>query len=116
MGCVNRAQNDDAGVHRRGRNEMLGWPMAELVPDYVSTLPCFRTLRSAVSAGAAVTDDYRYIHKNGALIWLHATWSPIKDDSGKVQYMKCLATDVTDSFNKARETKHLSMPCCAPPR
>nr|WP_296261328.1 MULTISPECIES: PAS domain-containing methyl-accepting chemotaxis protein [unclassified Pseudomonas] len=89
------------------RAELLGKPMAEFLPGYVSTLPCFRNLKSAVSAGTAVTDDYRYIHKNGSLIWLHATWSPIKDDAGNVQYMKCLATDVTTSINKARENEAL---------
>lgn len=84
---------------------LLGKPMTDIVPGYVSSLPCFRNFKAATARGAAVTDDYRFIHKNGSLIWLHATWSPIKDDGGKVLYMKCLATDVTIAINKSRENE-----------
>lgn len=87
--------------------ELVGKPMGGFVPSYVATLPCFINLKAAVAAGTAVTDDYRFIHKNGSLIWLHATWSPIKDETGAVHHMKFLATDVTASFTKARENEAL---------
>lgn len=87
--------------------ELVGKPMSGIVPSYVATLPCFINLKAAVAAGTAVTDDYRFIHKNGSLIWVHATWSPIKDDTGAVHHMKFLATDVTASFTKARENEAL---------
>jgi methyl-accepting chemotaxis protein len=86
-------------------DELLGKPMAAFVPTYVASLPCFRNFRAAASSGTAVTDNYRFIHKDGSLIWIHATWSPLKDDQGRLVALKCLATNVTQETNTARENE-----------
>ncbi|UZJ58282.1 PAS domain-containing methyl-accepting chemotaxis protein [Pseudomonas sp. KU26590] len=86
-------------------DELVGKPMSAFIPTYVTTMPCFRNFKAAATNGTAVTDDYRFISKNGALIWIHATWSPLKDEQGHLVAFKCLATNVTAEINKARENE-----------
>jgi methyl-accepting chemotaxis protein len=86
-------------------DELIGKPMASFVPTYVATMPCFRDFKAAAANGTAVTDNYRFISKNGSLIWIRATWSPLKDEQGRLIALKCLATNVTQEINKARENE-----------
>ncbi|MEX6666953.1 methyl-accepting chemotaxis protein [Pseudomonas sp. W2-17] len=86
-------------------DELVGNPMAAFVPSYVATMPCFRNFKAAATSGTAVTDDYRFVSKSGPLIWIHATWSPLKDEQGRLVALKCLATNVTSEINKARENE-----------
>jgi methyl-accepting chemotaxis protein len=87
------------------REELVGKPMAAFVPTYVAAMPCFRNFKAAAGSGTAVTDNYRFVSKSGPLIWVHATWSPLKDDQGRLVALKCLATNVTTEVNKARENE-----------
>lgn len=87
------------------REELVGKPMAAFVPTYVAAMPCFRNFKAAAGSGTAVTDNYRFVSKSGPLIWVHATWSPLKDDQGRLVALKCLATNVTPEVNKARENE-----------
>ena len=86
-------------------DELLGKPMASFVPTYVAAMPCFRDFKAAAANGTAVTDNYRFITKSGSLIWIRATWSPLKDEHGRLTALKCLATNVTQEINKARENE-----------
>lgn len=86
-------------------DELVGNPMVAFIPSYVATMPCFRNFKAAATSGTAVTDDYRFVSKGGSLIWLHATWSPLKDEQGRLAAFKCLATNVTAEVNKARENE-----------
>jgi methyl-accepting chemotaxis protein len=86
-------------------DDLLGKPMASFVPSYVAAMPCFRDFKAAAANGTAVTDNYRFITKSGSLIWIRATWSPLKDEHGRLTALKCLATNVTQEINKARENE-----------
>jgi methyl-accepting chemotaxis protein len=86
-------------------DDLLGKPMASFVPSYVAAMPCFRDFKAAAANGTAVTDNYRFITKSGSLIWIRATWSPLKDEHGCLTALKCLATNVTQEINKARENE-----------
>lgn len=84
-------------------DQLRGRAMAEIVPQYVSKLPCFHDFRAAVAAGKSITDDYRYLHADGSLIWLHAHWQPITDASGQLSHVTCYATNITARVEKASE-------------
>nr|WP_119739738.1 PAS domain-containing methyl-accepting chemotaxis protein [Pseudomonas sp. Larv2_ips] len=84
-------------------DSLLGRAMAEIVPQYVSKLECFHNFRSAVAAGKSITDDYRYLHADGSLVWIHAHWQPIKDESGQLSHVTCYATNITYRVEKASE-------------
>ncbi|WP_283101091.1 PAS domain-containing methyl-accepting chemotaxis protein [Pseudomonas sp. MWU13-2517] len=84
-------------------DRLVGRPMAEIVPQYVSKLPCFHNFRAAVAAGKSITDEYRYLHADGSLVWLHAHWQPITDTSGQLSHITCYATNITSRLEKASE-------------
>ncbi|TFF02540.1 methyl-accepting chemotaxis protein [Pseudomonas sp. BCA14] len=84
-------------------DRLVGRPMAEIVPQYVSKLPCFQNFRAAVAAGKSITDEYRYLHADGSLVWIHAHWQPITDTSGQLSHITCYATNITSRLEKASE-------------
>lgn len=84
-------------------DQLLGRAMADIVPQYVSKLPCFHNFRAAVAAGKSITDEYRYLHADGSLVWLHAHWQPIADATGRLSHITAYATDITSRVEKASE-------------
>ena len=83
--------------------QLLGRAMADIVPQYVSKLPCFHNFRAAVAAGKSITDEYRYLHSDGSLVWLHAHWQPIADATGRLSHITGYATNITSRVEKASE-------------
>ena len=84
-------------------DQLLGRAMADIVPQYVSKLPCFHNFRAAVAAGKSITDEYRYLHSDGSLVWLHAHWQPIADATGRLSHITGYATNITSRVEKASE-------------
>lgn len=84
-------------------DQLLGRAMADIVPQYVSKLPCFHNFRAAVAAGKSITDEYRYLHADGSLVWLHAHWQPIADATGRLSHITAYATNITSRVEKASE-------------
>lgn len=80
-------------------------PMAEIVPAYVSKLPCFHNFRAAVAQFKAVSDNYRYLHCNGSLAWLHVNWYPLKDERGELLSIKGFARNVTETMQTSKENQ-----------
>lgn len=85
------------------QDRLRGLAMADIVPQYVSKLPCFHNFRAAVAAGKSITDEYRYLHADGSLVWLHAHWQPITDATGRLSHITCYATNITSRVEKASE-------------
>ena len=85
------------------QDRLLGLAMADIVPQYVSKLPCFHNFRAAVAAGKSITDEYRYLHSDGSLVWLHAHWQPIADATGRLSHITGYATNITSRVEKASE-------------
>jgi len=83
------------------QNQLLGRAMADIVPQYVFTLPGFHNFRAAVVAGKSISDEYRYLHVDGSLVWLHAHWQPITDVTGRLSHITCYATNITSRVEKA---------------
>ncbi|MBQ0743105.1 MAG: PAS domain-containing methyl-accepting chemotaxis protein [Pseudomonas sp.] len=85
--------------------QLQGRPMAEVVPSYVSKLPCFHNFRAAVGKFQPISDDYRYLRSNGSLVWLRVNWYPLKDGRGELLSIKGVARDVTHSIQAAKENQ-----------
>lgn len=85
------------------QDQLLGRAMADIVPQYVSKLPCFHNFRAAVAAGKSITDEYRYLHADGSLVWLHAHWQPIADATGRLSHITAYATNITSRVEKTSE-------------
>lgn len=84
-------------------DQLLGRAMSDIVPQYVSKLPCFHNFRAAVAAGKSITDEYRYLHADGSLVWLHAHWQPIADATGRLSHITAYATNITSRVEKTSE-------------
>lgn len=82
-------------------------PLSEIVPSYVVNLPCYHNLREAVGKGHSVSDNYRYLHVDGSLVWLWGLWQPVKDNSGHLLSIRFFGRDITASMNLARENEAL---------
>ena len=96
--------NDNfAGALGYAPDALIGRAMSEIVPHYVSKLPCFHNFRAAVAASKSITDDYRYLHADGSLVWIHAHWQPITAASGQLSHVTCFATNITARVEKASE-------------
>ena len=84
-------------------DQLLGRAMSDIVPQYVSKLPCFHNFRAAVAAGKSITDEYRYLHADGSLVWLNAHWQPIADATGQLSHITAYATNITSRVEKTSE-------------
>ena len=85
------------------QNQLIGRAMADIVPQYVSKLPCFHNFRAAVAAGKSISDEYRYLHADGSLVWIHAHWQPVADATGRLSHIAGYATNITSRVEKASE-------------
>lgn len=85
--------------------QLIGRPLAEIVPPYVKHLPCFHNFQAAIARFEPVSDDYRYLRADGSLAWLRVYWLPIRAASGALAYIQGYATDVTAQIEKARESE-----------
>ncbi|AZE90129.1 Methyl-accepting chemotaxis sensor/transducer protein [Pseudomonas orientalis] len=92
-----------AGALGYNQDRLVGRAMADVVPQYVSKLPCFHNFRAAVAAGKSISDEYRYLHADGSLVWLHAHWQPVKDENGRLSHVTCHATNITSRVEEASE-------------
>ncbi|WP_313278579.1 methyl-accepting chemotaxis protein [Stutzerimonas balearica] len=85
--------------------QLIGRPLAEIVPPYVKHLPCFHNFQAAIARFEPVSDDYRYLRADGSLAWLRVHWLPIRAASGALAYIQGYANDVTAQIEKARESE-----------
>lgn len=98
--CINKNFATLVGYEQ---SKLIGTPLGSISPSYVKELPCYKNFTRALSEGNAVSDDYRYITADQRMVWIHATWCPIKDEKGRVTHMSCYGFDVTAAIDKARE-------------
>lgn len=84
-------------LHNRG--------MADIVPGYVKTLPCFHNFRAAFSQRKPVSDDYRFLHVDGNLKWIHIDWYPISNDRSELVEMRGFGREITKELQVAKENE-----------
>lgn len=74
--------------------------------DYVNTEE-YRRFWEELGVGKVQTDEFKRIAKDGSVIWIQASYSPIVDDNGEVIGVVKIASDNTqskvDSINKQRQ-------------
>lgn len=85
--------------------QLQGRAMADIVPAYVKNLPCFHNFRSAVAKLAPVSDDYRFLHADGSLAWLHIEWYPIRKEQGGLLHIRGFAREVTKELRLVKENE-----------
>lgn len=61
----------------------------------------YRDFWRKLSSGQALVDRFLRVTKTGSLIWLEASYNPVKDDDDNIISIVKIATDVTEHVNKA---------------
>jgi methyl-accepting chemotaxis protein len=85
-----------------GDERLEGRAMDEFLPPYVKQLACYRDLRAALDKHEPIIDNYRFLRKDGGLVWIRAIWYPIVAD-GKLIQIRCVGSDITQTIEKAAE-------------
>ncbi|ART79012.1 methyl-accepting chemotaxis protein [Oceanisphaera avium] len=99
---VNQAFADTLGLQRE---QLLGRPLSEIVPSYVTKLPCFRNFNKAMVEFTPVSDDYRYLRGDGSLAWLNIEWLPIRGTDGKLICVQGYGKEVSQKIESAKESE-----------
>tara|TARA_R110002012_G_scaffold187125_1_gene354001 strand:- start:5804 stop:7117 length:1314 start_codon:yes stop_codon:yes gene_type:complete len=103
--CISAVNQGFADALGYQREQLLGRPMSEIVPSYVTKLACFRNFNQAIAALEPVNDNYRYLRSDGSLIWLNVDWFPIRGVSGKLSCVQGYGRDVTQKVEGAKESE-----------
>ncbi|MBZ5486790.1 PAS domain-containing methyl-accepting chemotaxis protein [Halomonas aquamarina] len=103
--CISALNQGFADALGYPREQLLGRPMSEIVPSYVTELPCFRDFNQAIASFAPINDNYRYLRADGSLVWLNVDWLPIRGAGGKLKCVQGYGRDVTQKVEGATESK-----------
>ncbi|RIQ18751.1 methyl-accepting chemotaxis protein [Bordetella avium] len=87
------------------RDEIVGQHHRLLCkPQYANTAE-YRGFWERLRQGVAGVGLFDRVRKDGTLLWLEASYNPIKDDMGNVRSVLKFATDVTQRENFNRESR-----------
>nr|WP_111639513.1 PAS domain-containing methyl-accepting chemotaxis protein [Marinomonas shanghaiensis] len=87
------------------QEQLVGKLLSEIVPSYVSKLPCFRNFNEAMAKFEPVSDDYRYFRADGSLAWINVQWIPVRGEDRTLSFVKGYGRDVTEEIVSAKESE-----------
>jgi methyl-accepting chemotaxis protein len=87
------------------QEQLVGRLLSEIVPSYVSKLPCFRNFNEAMAKFEPVSDDYRYFRADGSLAWINVQWIPVRGEDRTLSFVKGYGRDVTEEIVSAKESE-----------
>ncbi|MFC4206323.1 methyl-accepting chemotaxis protein [Vreelandella malpeensis] len=102
ISSVNQGFADALGYRRE---QLLGRPMSEIVPDYVKELPCFQDFQRAITTFEPVSDNYRYLREDGAMVWLNLVWLPIRSAGRRLSHVQGYGREVTEIVEGTKESE-----------
>lgn len=97
-GTILNANNTFLETMGYSLNELQGMHHRHLCEDsYTDTLE-YKQFWKDLSTGKAQSGDFKRLKKNGEALWLSASYTPAKDESGKVYKVIKLAHDSTEQI------------------
>lgn len=83
---------------------VLGWKREEFLGGRVTlegimhedSLPAFKQGRAEALRGGSGEGDYKYIHRDGSVRWVHAAWNPVHTRRGRHIGIRVSLTDISD--------------------
>lgn len=82
---------------------LIGRPLSDIVPGYVTTLPCYRQFTQAISRLEPVADDYRFLRADGHMVWLRLKWLPVRGEDGRLDYVQGYGSEVSAEVGQRLE-------------
>ncbi|MCD5361501.1 PAS domain-containing methyl-accepting chemotaxis protein [Chromobacterium aquaticum] len=87
-------------------NEVVGQHHRLFCPaDYVSSAE-YANFWSRLKQGHFVSDRFKRVTKNGDIVWLEASYNPVRDETGQVVAVVKFALDVTKSVQTELEARN----------
>ena len=85
------------------REEVIGQPHRIFcTPEFVAS-DAYRLHWEGLRQGKSVSGNIKRVHKNGSILWLEATYIPVKNKQGKVTEIIKIASDVSERVNESHE-------------
>ena len=85
------------------RQEVVGQPHRIFcTPEFVAS-DAYRLHWEGLRQGKSVSGNIKRVRKNGNIIWLEATYIPVKNKQGKVTEIIKIASDVSERVNESHE-------------
>ncbi|MBS1637568.1 MAG: PAS domain S-box protein [Bacteroidetes bacterium] len=73
-------------------------------PVYASS-PDYATFWKELESGKVFSGEFKRIKKSGEPVWIHAVYSPVKDEMGRIARVVKIATDITEEVHLREESK-----------
>tara|TARA_R110001606_G_scaffold171602_1_gene317299 strand:+ start:382 stop:1695 length:1314 start_codon:yes stop_codon:yes gene_type:complete len=103
--CISAVNQGFAEALGFKQDQLMGRQLSDIVPTYVSKLPCFRNFNQAVAKFEPVNDNYRYFRADGSLAWINVQWIPIRGADGTLSLVKGYGRDVSKQLESAKESE-----------
>lgn len=95
QGKIVRANSNFAAAVGYSEREIVGQHHSLFcTPEYASSQD-YRTFWSDLASGQFRAGEFKRVGKDGQIIWLQASYNPVRDRSGKVVRVVKLASDIT---------------------
>ncbi len=76
-----------------------------IVPENIQKSDKFKAIWEDLGKGKTVTDTFNFLNKNKGKIFIHGTFTPIKDTSGKTKNVILIGFDITELVMRTEELK-----------
>lgn len=105
-GIVLSANDNFLSTLRYRRDQVIGKEHRQFCTSEYSRSDEYTQLWSRLRAGDSVTATFRRVAGDGQPVWLEASYSPVKDTTGKVVSVIKYAIDVTEKVQLETEAKN----------
>jgi methyl-accepting chemotaxis protein len=94
-GCVLKANANFLNIMGYSAAEAVGQHHRQFVEAAYASSPAYQQFWVDLSAGKAQKDTFKRVGKGGKEVWLHAVYTPVMDEMGRVLKIVKIASDVT---------------------
>ncbi|MCI4665422.1 MAG: methyl-accepting chemotaxis protein [Neomegalonema sp.] len=100
-GEITDANENFLGLMGYGRDEVVGQKHAMFVDDATRTSAEYAGFWQRLKAGESFSDRFERRRKDGAPVWIDGSYSPIRDEAGKIVGVVKTALDITHHRREA---------------
>jgi methyl-accepting chemotaxis protein len=75
--------------------DIVGMHHRSFVDPAESGAAAYREFWSDLNAGKTHVDAFRRVTKSGSAIWIHGTYAPVRDETGRLTKVVAIGTDIT---------------------
>lgn len=108
-GTILKANANFLEVMKYSENEVVGRHHSIFVRPAYAESDDYSRFWEKLKEGEYQTNEFERITKDGDSVWIHATYNPVRDPSGKVVKVIKFASDITSEVEKRKKFELLSM-------